>query len=126
MYIELPYDNVETIKKGHDSMRSWHENMAKAHETAAAWHANQSDDLSKAMNEVPLDPEKRVVRMPENGGQQPATSGAGKTSPTQEVPLDPQSVKKVDLVDILKDHVNEFGSFNMSVEDIADIILGLK
>ena len=126
MIIQLPYDNVEIAKKGHDSMKAWHENMAKSHEIAAAWHASQSEDLSKAMNEIPLDPEKMVTRMPENGGPQPATTGMGSSSAAQEVPLDAQVVKKSDLVDILKDHVNEFGSFNMSVEDIADIILGLK
>jgi len=126
MIIQLPYDNVEIAKKGHDSMKSWHENMAKSHEIAAAWHANQSEDLSKAMNELPLDPEKVVTRIPENGGPQPETSGMGMSSEAENVPLDGQVVKKSDLIDILKDHVNEFGSFNMSVEDIADIILGLK
>ena len=56
MIIQLPYDNVETVKKGHDSMKAWHENMAKSHEIAAAWHASQSEDLSKAMN-VPTNPD---------------------------------------------------------------------
>ncbi len=57
MIIQLPYDNVQMVKRKHDAMKSWHEDMAKSHATAAEWHAQQSEDLAKAMKEVPLDPE---------------------------------------------------------------------
>lgn len=125
-------NNIEKMITDHDAMKSWHETMAKSaaetmqdHIKAAAWHSSQGD-LLKGMMEVPLDPEKKVSTIPTSGSAEPPVSGAGYTSPSKEVPLDPQVVKKSDLVEILKDHVTEYGSFNMSVEDIADVILGLK
>jgi hypothetical protein len=126
-------NNIQKMVTDHDSMKNWHESMAKAaaesmqdHIKAAAWHNSQTDLLKSMMEEIPLDPDKKVTNIPEFGSAQPPTSGAGYASPAKEVPLDAQIVKKSDLIEILKDHVSEYGSFDMSVEDIADVILGLK
>lgn len=114
----------------HTSMKSWHEEMAKTaatqmqdHIKAASWHESQTDMIKAMMNEVPLDPEKKVTSIPTAGSASTPTSGAGKTSPAKEVALDPESVKKGDLVSLLKSHEAEFGSFDMSAEDIANFLL---
>jgi len=57
------------------------------------------------------------------GSASTPTSGAGKTSPTKEVPLDPKTVKKGDLVEMLSQHEEQFGKFDMPVEDIASFLL---
>ena len=122
--------NMEKMIEDNTAMKNWHENMAKAsaeamqdHIKAAAWHNSQSDLLKGMMNEVPLDPEKKVTSIPTAGSASTPTSGAGKTAPAKEVALDPESVKKSDLVSILKSHEAEFGSFDMSAEDIANFLL---
>jgi hypothetical protein len=122
--------NIDKMIQDHDSMKSWHEEMAKSaaesmqdHIKAAAWHNSQADIMKSMMNEVPLDPEKKVSTIPTSGSADTPTSGAGKTSATQEVPLDPANVKKADLVEILKEHVSEFGDFDMEIEAIANFLI---
>jgi hypothetical protein len=122
--------NIEKMFQDHTSMKSWHEEMAKTaatqmqdHIKAASWHESQTDMIKAMMNEVPLDPEKKVTSIPTAGSASTPTSGAGKTSPAKEVALDPESVKKGDLVSLLKSHEAEFGSFDMPAEDIANFLL---
>ena len=121
MIIELPYDNVQIVKRKHDAMKAWHEDMAKSHQQAAEWHAEQSDELGKAMKEVPLNPEER-------SGQVYGTRGSSTDKPdapapaATKVPLDP--VKKADLIQILADHVEEYGDLGLSPEEIVDKIFG--
>lgn len=121
--------NIDKMVKDHDSMKSWHESMAKAaaetmqdHIKAAAWHSSQSDIMKSMLNEVPLDPEKKVTSIPTAGSAPAPTSGSGKTAPTKEVPLDPE-VKKSDLVAILTEHAAQYGDFDMDVEAIAKFLL---
>lgn len=121
--------NIDKMVQDHDAMKSWHENMAKAaaetmqdHIKAAAWHSSQGDIIKAMMNEVPLDPEKKVTSIPTAGSAETPTSGAGKTAPTKEVALDPE-VKKADLVAILRDHAEQYGDFDMEVEAIAKFLL---
>lgn len=123
-------DNMKKMVSDHNAMKSWHEVAAKTaaeqmqdHIKAAAWHGSQVDIIKGMMNEVPLDPEKKVSAIPTGGSAVPATSGAGMTSPTKEVPLDPKTVKKSDLVEILSQHEEQFGKFDMAVEDIANFLL---
>jgi hypothetical protein len=122
--------NIDKMIQDHDAMKSWHEDMAKTaaetmqdHIKAAAWHGSQGDIIKAMMNEVPLDPEKKVSTIPTSGSASTPTSGSGKTSPTKEVPLDPANVKKSDLVSILTSHANEFGGFDMDIETIADFLI---
>jgi hypothetical protein len=75
------------------------------------------------INEVPLDPEKKVSGVPTSGSASAPTPGAGMTSPKKEVPLDPKTVKKSDLVGILSEHEEQFGKFDMPIEDIASFLL---
>ena len=121
---------MEKMAQDHSAMKAWHEGMAKAaatqlqdHIKAASWHESQTDLIKGMLNEVPLDPEKKVTSIPTSGSAQTPTSGSGKSPSAKEVPLDPDSVKKGDLVAILKSHEEEFGSFDMSVEDIASFLL---
>ena len=121
--------NIDKMIQDHDSMKSWHEEMAKSaaesmqdHIKAAAWHNSQADIMKAMMNEVPLDPEKKVTSIPTAGSADTPTSGAGKTSPTKEIALDPE-VKKSDLIAILEEHAAQYGDFDMEVEAIAKFLL---
>jgi hypothetical protein len=122
--------NIEKMIQDHETMKGWHEQMAKSaadsmqgHIKAAAWHTSQADLVKAMMNDVPLDPEKKVTTIPTAGSAPTPTSGAGKTGPTENIPLDPESVKKADLVEILNQHVAEFGDFDMDVETIANFLI---
>jgi len=121
MIIQLPYDNAQVVKRKHDAMKAWHEDMAKSHMIAAEWHAEQSEEFAKAMKEVPLDPEQKPA--PQSGARGTSTDAPDATpTPSTSLPLDP--MKKSDLIQILNDHVAEFGSIGIKPEDIADILLG--
>lgn len=120
---------MEKMVEDHSAMKTWHESMAKSaaesmqdHIKAAAWHDSQGGMIKGMMNEVPLDPEKKTTSIPTAGSAPTPTSGAGKASPTKEVPLDPASVKKSDLVAILNEHAEEFGDFDMDIESIANFL----
>jgi hypothetical protein len=123
-------DNMKKMVSDHTAMKSWHESAAKTaaeqmqdHVKAAAWHSSQVDIIKGMIQEVPLDPEKKISSIPAAGSASTPTSGAGKTSPTKEVPLDPKTVKKGDLVEMLSQHEEQFGKFDMPVEDIASFLL---
>ena len=122
MIINLPYDNVETMKAHHMEMKSWNENMAKQHEAAAEWHQQQVEELEKAMIRVPLEPEKKPA--PSAGGTRgTSTDGPDPAAPAPtQVPLDP--MKKADLMSILADHAAEYGDFERSIEEIVQLIAG--
>lgn len=150
MNVEISYDNALLSKSQHDSMKTWHVNMATQHAIAAEWHSEQSERLSKAIQDLPLDPEKIVTTIsgergastgePASGSpsasapessteiRTTAASGSSMAEPASsapraiEVPLDP--IKKADLADILRQHVEEYGSLGKSVEEIVEIILG--
>lgn len=122
--------NFGKMIEDHDAMKSWHEEMAKNaadsmqdHIKAATWHASQADLVKAMMNEVPLDPEKKVSSIPTAGSASTPTAGSGKTSPTKEVPLDPSTVKKADLVAILTEHAELFGKFDMEIDAIANFLI---
>jgi hypothetical protein len=121
--------NIDKMVQDHDAMKSWHEGMAKSaaetmqdHIKAAAWHNSQADIMKSMMNDIPLDPEKKVTSIPTAGSADTPTSGAGKTAPTKEIALDPE-VKKSDLVAILSEHAAQYGEFDMEVEAIAKFLL---
>jgi hypothetical protein len=123
-------DNMYKMAQEHTAMKSWHEDMAKSaatqmqdHVKAASWHESQSNMIKGMIEEVPLDPEKKTTSIPAAGSASMPTSGNGMNAPMKEVPMDPDTVKKSDLVAILKSHEAEFGSFDMSVEDIANFLL---
>lgn len=148
MNIEISYDNALLSKSQHDSMKTWHANMATQHAIASEWHSDQSDGLSKAIQNLPLDPEQIVTSISAEQGQStgepapassPVLQAEARVSVSQEsggsvaepssfapraidVPLDP--IKKADLIDILKQHVEEYGSFGKSVEEVVESILG--
>lgn len=120
--------SMNKMIEDHVSMKSWHENMAKSaatqmqdHIKAAAWHDSQSN-LIKGMVEVPLDPENKPAASIPAGSYSANTPSSPKPS-ANEVPLDPKTVKKSDLVAALSSFEEEFGKFDMSVEDIASFLL---
>lgn len=122
-------ENMLKMAQDHVEMKNWHENMAKSaaetlqdHIKAAAWHDSQSNLIKAMMNEVPLDPEKKVTTIPSAGGASTATPSSGGNA-SQEVPLDPKTVKKSDLVEILKNHTEQYGEFDVDIETIANFLI---
>lgn len=122
--------NFGKMIEDHDAMKSWHEEMAKNaaesmqdHIKAAAWHASQADVVKAMMNEVPLDPEKKVTSIPTAGSASTPVAGSGGSAPAKEVPLDPSMVKKADLIAVLQEHVDLYGDFDMEVEAIANFLI---
>lgn len=122
--------NIEKMIQDHTAMKSWHETMAKSaadtmqdHIKAAAWHTSQSDLIKGMMNDVPLDPEKKVTSIPTGGSAPTPTSGSGASAPTNQVPLDPDTVKKSDLINVLTEYANEHGHFDMDIESIANFLI---
>lgn len=121
-------DNMNKMAKDHVEMKNWHESMAKSaaesmqdHIKAAAWHDSQSNLLKAMMNDVPLDPEKKTTTIPSSSysAPRPASTPVNET----EVPLDPETMKKQDLVNILKQHTEQYGEFDMDVEAIANFLI---
>lgn len=121
MNVEISYDDATLIKSKHDSMKAWHANMAEQHSIASEWHGQQSEILSKAMINVPLDPKKTVTSL---GGQKGGTTGQGSSSATRAIDVADVETKKMDLIDILKSHAEEFGGFENSIEEIVEFLIG--
>jgi hypothetical protein len=122
--------NMKKMIEDNTAMKNWHETMAKAsaeamqdHIKAAAWHESQTDMIKGMMSEVPLDPEKKVTSIPTSGSASTPTSGAGKKASAKEVPLDPSTVKKSDLIAILEEHTALHGGFDMEVDAIANFLI---
>lgn len=122
--------NFGKMIEDHDAMKSWHEEMAKNaaesmqdHIKAAAWHSSQADVVKAMMNEVPLDPEKKVTSIPTAGSASTPVSGSGNSASAKEVPLDPSTVKKADLVAVLQEHADLYGDFDMEIEAIANFLI---
>ena len=121
MNIEISYENASITKSKHDSMKAWHANMAEQHAIAAEWHGEQSEILSKAMVNVPLDPQKTVTSL---GGQSGTTTSQPASASPSATEVGDIETKKMDLTEILNSHVEEFGSFDKTIEEIVNIIIG--
>jgi hypothetical protein len=114
-------DNMKKMAQDHSSMKSWHETMSKSHLDAASWHGQQAETLSKAINEVALDPSKIVIPV----GEHITISTADSQAFTPHSELTPnEKVQKSDLVQLLIDHANKYGNFGESVDQIVDKIFG--
>lgn len=121
MNVEISYSDAALTKEKHDSMKAWHANMSEQHAIAAEWHNQQSDILSKAMINVPLDPQKTVRPL---GGQSGATTSQPASSSPSATNVGDIETKKMDLTEILNSHVEEFGSFDKTIEEIVNILIG--
>lgn len=123
-------DSMNKMAADHKAMKLWHDGMAKSsadamqdHIKAAAWHDSQSTLIKGMMNEVPLDPEKKVTSIPTGGSAPTPSSGAGYSANEKEIPLDPDTVKKSDLINVLNEYAQEHGHFDMDIEAIAGFLI---
>jgi len=121
-------DNMKKMINDHLTMKSWHEVSAKTaaeqmqdHIKAAAWHDSQINIIKGMITEVPLDPEKKSLSIPAGGASSVPASRKEKDS-AREVPLDPKTLRKNDLVDMLLNHEEQYGKFDISVEDVANFL----
>ena len=123
-------DNMKKMINDHVTMKSWHETSAKAaaeqmqdHIKAAAWHDSQVNMIKGMITEVPLDPEKKMSGIPSAGSASTPTSRMKEKAGAKEVPLDPKTLKKNDLVEMLLGHESEYGKFDIPVEEVANFLL---
>jgi hypothetical protein len=123
-------DNMKKMINDHVTMKSWHETSAKAaaeqmqdHIKAAAWHDSQVNMIKGMITEVPLDPEKKMSGIPSAGSASTPTSRMKEKAGAREVPLDPKTLKKNDLVEMLLGHEDEYGKFDIPVEEVANFLL---
>ena len=121
-------DNMKKMINDHLTMKSWHEVSAKAaaeqmqdHIKAAAWHDSQINVIKGMITEVPLDPEKKALSIPAGGASSVPASRKEKENARQ-VPLDPKTLRKNDLVDMLINHEEQYGKFDIPVEDVANFL----
>jgi hypothetical protein len=98
MATDVTGDYVDFVKKQYMEVRSVHENLAKSYYKAASWHDEQMKNIDKMMEEIPA---KSIDKSIDNTDQ-----------------------RREDLIAILKDHVEEYGSLGISPESFASIILG--
>jgi hypothetical protein len=114
-FVNIPVDNAE-------KMVDQHKFLLKEALRAAAYHQEQIDVLSKAVKDV-------TFMLTENSQSLPGsdTGSTGEPASTAPIALEPEgdtveTVKK-DLVDILKQHEDKHGKFDIDVETIADFLM---
>lgn len=124
--INIPVDNAE-------SMVLRHQFLLKEALAAAAYHQEQIDLLSKAIKDVTYMVTEQTTSI--SGSDAGSTSEPASSAPAAIDPKDdamPELIqgngigfdaKKADLVNILKEHEAEFGTFDIDVETIASFLM---
>ena len=123
-------ENMKKMINDHATMKSWHETSAKAaaeqmqdHIKAAAWHDSQVNMIKGMITEVPLDPEKKMSGIPSSGSSSAPTPRTKEKGGAKEVPLDPKTLRKNELVDMLLGHEEQYGKLEIPVEEVASFLL---
>jgi hypothetical protein len=124
--INIPVDNAE-------NMVLRHQFLLKEALAAAAYHQEQIDLLSKAIKDVTYMVTEQTSSI--SGSDAGSTSEPASSAPTAVDLKDdamPELIqgngigfdaKKADLVNILKEHEAEFGTFDIDVETIASFLM---
>ena len=124
--INIPVDNAE-------NMVLRHQFLLKEALAAAAYHQEQIDLLSKAIKDVTYMVTEQTSSI--SGSDAGSTSEPASSAPAAVDPKDdamPELIqgngigfdaKKADLVNILKEHEAEFGTFDIDVETIASFLM---
>lgn len=124
--INIPVDNAE-------NMVLRHQFLLKEALAAAAYHQEQIDLLSKAIKDVTYMVTEQTSSI--SGSDAGSTSEPASSAPAALDPKDdamPELIqgngigfdaKKADLVNILKEHEAEFGTFDIDVETIASFLM---
>jgi hypothetical protein len=115
--IRIPVDDAE-------KMVLKHQFLLKEALAAASYHQEQIDSLTKAVKDVTfmLDESKQTL----GGSDSGSTGEPASTAPrAQEVDGDakPETVKKNDLIEILKAYENKHGKLDLDAEMIANFLL---
>jgi hypothetical protein len=132
-FISIPVDNAEAMINQHSFLKNKNEEMAKAAFTqmkefveAASYHQQQIDVLGKAIKDVTfmLTETKTTLSGSDGGSTSEGTSPAPSPS-TAFGDGDPEkvAVRKADLISSLKAHEDQFGSFDINVDVIADFLM---
>lgn len=115
-FVNIPVDNAE-------KMVDQHKFLLKEALRAAAYHQEQIDVLSKAVKDVTFMLTESSQSLP--GSDTGSTGEPASTAPKALEPKDDSPVETVkkDLVDILKQHEDKHGKFDIDVETIADFLM---
>ena len=132
-FISIPVDSVETMINQHSFLKSKNEEMAKAAFTqmkefveAAAYHQQQIDVLGKAVKDVTfMLTETKTTVSGSHGGS--TSEGSSPSTPVSDFVDDGEeekvTVRKADVINSLKAHESQFGSFDIDVNVIADFLM---
>lgn len=130
-YINIPVDSAEAMINQHSFLKNKNEEMAKVAFAqmrefieAASYHQQQIDTLSKAVKDVTFMLSETKKAIPTNDGGS-TSEPASATPMAEEVNGDAkvESVRKSELVSLLKQHEAEFGEFDVDVELIASFLM---
>lgn len=105
MHIKLSYENIEMLKTQHKRMMNWHKDRSQQSAVEAMWHKSKIEELDKIVNEQIVDEENVSNSMDEE---------------FIENYMDED--KKADLIEILKDHIGEYGEMSKTIEEIISFI----
>jgi hypothetical protein len=132
-FISIPVDSAETMINQHSFLKNKNEEMAKAAFTqmkefveAAAYHQQQIDVLGKAVKDVTfmLTETKTTLSGSDSGS---TGEGSSSSTPVSDFVDDGKeekvTVRKADLINSLKAHESQFGSFDIDVNVIADFLM---
>ena len=129
-YIKIPVDNAEVMINQHSFLKKKNDDMAKAafaqmkeFVETASYHQGQIDMLSKSVKDVTFmlttKPAASITGSDTGSTSEPASSKPS----AQEVPLDPEQVRKSSLIETLQAHEAAYGTFDIDVDVIASFLM---
>lgn len=129
-YIKIPVDNAEAMINQHSFLKKKNDEMAKAafaqmkeFVETASYHQGQIDMLSKSVKDVTFmlttKPAASIIGSDTGSTSEPASSKPS----AQEVPLDPEQVRKSSLIETLQAHEAAYGTFDIDVDVIASFLM---
>jgi hypothetical protein len=133
-YIKVPVDNAEAMINQHSFLKKKNDDMAKAafaqmkeFVETASYHQSQIDMLSKAVKDVTFMLNTKPAAS--LAGSDTGSTGEGSSSSTpvsnfvDDGKEEKVTVRKADLINSLKAHESQFGSFDIDVNVIADFLM---
>jgi hypothetical protein len=105
MHIKLSYENIEMLKAQHKKMMTWHKSIAEQSASAAMWHKSKIQDFEKMLADNMIDEEQHA------------------SSIDEEIMNSYDRTEKIsDLIQILQDHVSEYGQMNKTIDEIISFL----
>ena len=133
-YIKVPVDNAEAMINQHSFLKKKNDDMAKAafaqmkeFVETASYHQGQIDMLSKAVKDVTFmlntKPAASIAGSDTGSTGEASSSSTAVSNFVDDGKEEKVTVRKADLINSLKAHESQFGSFDIDVNVIADFLM---